>query len=151
MAVVESTGLLVPPTDEVLLPVVQQLRETYPSVGVRKLLALLKDGHPQWPVSEKRLRKLVQSIAPARVSVLSPSLPNTLDELGLPADTGIDPSVKVDTFTPKVKARMFGGEKGKGLVAREKIFQGEVLWQEEPWVVTADPQVETVLLPSAPC
>ena len=34
---------------------------------------------------------------------------------------------------------MFGGEKGKGLIAKEKIERGDVVWQEEPWIVTADP------------
>jgi len=34
---------------------------------------------------------------------------------------------------------MFGVEKGKGLIAKEKIERGDVVWQEEPWIVTADP------------
>jgi hypothetical protein len=127
------------PTDEVLGPTVQALRESHPSLGIAKLLQQLKTEHPEWAISEKRLRKVVAptatSAAPTASSTGGAKAP---DEPGLMADTGLDTTLSVSDLAPKVKARLFGGEKGKGLVAREKILEGEVIWQEEPWIVTAD-------------
>lgn len=114
------------PSHDALLPIIRQLRVQHPDLGASKLLLQLKTAQPEWAVSEKRLRKLLQMISP------------TIDEPGLVADTHMDPTLQVTEIAPKVKAKMFGGEKGKGLVAREKIQEGEVVWQEEPWVVTAD-------------
>lgn len=128
----------VAPLDEDLSPVVTKLRTENPSTGVPKLLQQLKSEHSDWAVSEKRLRKLLQALNLSSTAVDSKG-GNGDGETGLVADTGLDPSINVGGIAPKVKARMFGGEKGKGLVAREKILQGEVLWSEEPWIVTADP------------
>lgn len=128
----------VAPSDEELSPVVTKLRTENPSTGVPKLLQQLKSEHSDWAVSEKRLRKLLQALNLPSTAVDSTGGDGD-GETGLVADTGLDPSINVGGIAPKVKARMFGGEKGKGLVAREKILQGEVLWSEEPWIVTADP------------
>jgi hypothetical protein len=128
----------VAPSDEELSPVVTKLRTENPSTGVPKLLQQLKSEHSDWAVSEKRLRKLLQTLNLPSTAVDSTG--GDVDgETGLVADTGLDPSINVGGIAPKVKARMFGGEKGKGLVARDKILQGEVIWSEEPWIVTADP------------
>ena len=127
-----------PPPDDTFLPYITTLRSANPSLGVPKLLAQLKSGHPEWSVSEKRLRKSLQAIAPQNGETQNGE---AKDEPGLVATTGLDPFVSalVSSLAPKVKIRMFGGEKGKGLVARDKILQGEVLWQEEPWIVTSSP------------
>ena len=129
------------PPDDIFLPYVTTLRSQNPSLGVPKLLASLKAGHPEWSVSEKRLRKAVQALNPTNGDVVGHDNLNAVDEMGMVASTGLDPSITalVSSLAPKVKIRMFGGEKGKGLVAREKVSEGEVLWQEEPWIVTAHP------------
>lgn len=118
------------PTDDELLPAYQRIKQQDSSLGLAKVLAQLKVANPEWAVSEKRLRKVVAGGQVVR--------PPSSDEAGLVADTGLDPTIDIAHIAPKVKARLFGGEKGKGLVAREKIQQGEVVWQEEPWIVTAD-------------
>ena len=128
------------PPDDIFLPYVTSLRSSHPSVGVPKLLATLKAEHPEWSVSEKRLRKAVQALQPTNGDI-EHEVQKTGNETGLVASTGLDPSITTiaASLAPKIKIRMFGGEKGKGLVAREKVLQGEVLWQEEPWIVTAHP------------
>jgi hypothetical protein len=118
------------PTDDELLPAYRRIKERDPSLGLAKVLAQLKLANPEWAVSEKRLRKVVAGVQVDHSSAA--------DEAGLVADTGLDPTIDIANIAPKVKARLFGGEKGKGLVAREKIQQGEVVWQEDPWIVTAD-------------
>lgn len=122
----------VSPPEDVLVAAVTDLRTKHPSLGLTKTLTQLKTDHPEWTVSEKRLRKVIQSTPKANGANDEPR------EVGLIADTGLDPSIDVTNVAPKVKVKLFGGEKGKGLVAKEKMFRGEVLWQEEPWIITAD-------------
>ena len=130
------TGLpTLSPRDDALITAASDLRLVYPTLGIAKLLIQLKSLHPEWMVSEKRFRKVLQTAPIDEGSLKSQS------ETGLVAVTGIDPSVDVARLAPKVKVKMFGGEKGKGLVAKDKILMGDVLWQEEPWIVTADPSV----------
>lgn len=126
------------PSDEVLIIAVTSLRDAHPSLGIAKLLQQLKTDHPDWAVSEKRLRKVMSTSSAATTSLATACVSQTYDEPGLMAVTGLDTTLNVTEIAPKVKARLFGGEKGKGLVAREKILEGEVIWQEEPWIVTAD-------------
>ena len=128
------------PCDDALITAAGEIRYTYPALGLAKLLSQLKSQHPEWIVSEKRFRRVLQSASTEERSIKSQS------ETGLIAETGVDPSIDVARLAPKVKVKMFGGEKGKGLVAKEKILMGEVLWQEEPWIVTADPSVAATAL-----
>jgi hypothetical protein len=122
---------ILPPPDCELLPVVERLRSENPSLGIPKLLVQLKVQHPEWAVSEKRLRKVLQGLPSASSSTYRDDM--------LVTDTGMDPSIDIAHLAPKLKVKMFPGGRGKGLVAKEKMLQGEVLWQEEPWISTADP------------
>jgi hypothetical protein len=127
------------PSDEALLPVVIHLRDSNASFGAIKLLHELRIQHPEWVISEKRIRKILQSLTTTTSSRNGEEGDAVANEMGLIADTGVDASINIASIAPKIKVRMFGGEKGKGLVVKEKVQQGEVLWQEDPWVVTADP------------
>jgi hypothetical protein len=127
----------VSPPDDELAPVVERLRSQNPSLGIAKLLVQLKTEQPGWAVSEKRLRKVLQGL-PGGADAAN-GQHQASGETVLVAETGLDPTVDVAQIAPKVKVKMFGGGKGKGLVAKEKILQGDVLWQEEPWIATADP------------
>jgi len=120
------------PSDEELSKIVTSLREANPSLGVVKLLAQLKVEHPALSVSEKRLRKTLAPGTTASTEQVSKDA--TAD---LIADTGLDASLDVSDL--KIKVKMFKGGKGKGLVAREKILQGEVIWAENPWISTTSP------------
>lgn len=123
------------PSDEELSKIVISLREAHPALGVVKLLAQLKVEHPTLSVSEKRLRK---TLAPSTTTTSTEKVSSdaTAD---LVADTGLDASLDVSEL--KIKVKMFKGGKGKGLVAREKILQGEVIWSENPWISTTSPYV----------
>lgn len=118
----------VSPSDDDLARAASEARSENPTLGIVKVLALVKERHPQWTVSEKRLRKF-----------LSPVSAGTQGKTHeLKAQTGLDQSIDTTKLAPKVDVRLWEGVKGKGLVARAEILQGEVLWQEEPWIVTAD-------------
>ena len=124
------------PSEGELSKIVTSLREAHPELGVVKLLAQLKVEHPTLSVSEKRLRK---TLAPSTSAAASTSYEKVSKDAtaDLVADTGLDASLDVSEL--KIKVRMFKGGRGKGLVAREKILQGEVIWSENPWIATTSP------------
>lgn len=124
------------PRDDELVTAVTGIRQTQPTIGIAKLTALVKSQNPSWLISEKRLRKVLQQAAENEVE--SSSSKPEQDEIELVAQTGIDETIEW-CEAPKVRVKMFGGVKGKGLVAKEKILMGEVIWQEEPWIVSPDP------------
>lgn len=135
------------PAEDELHSTIVQLRQDHPSLGVLKLLAQLKTDHPTWAVSEKRFRKALQVVAPTpgittqeKQDVEGKKDDVSADGKGqeLIAETGLDTTLDTSVIAPKVKVKMFKNGRGKGLVAREKILEGEVLWSEDPWVVTTD-------------
>nr|XP_018266259.1 uncharacterized protein I303_00234 [Kwoniella dejecticola CBS 10117]OBR88417.1 hypothetical protein I303_00234 [Kwoniella dejecticola CBS 10117] len=155
------SGITVTPTDTELQEQATLLRESHPALGVGKLLAQLKIDHPDWSVSEKRFKKFVSVTSSAgsdatNVNVnangngngdtigltstsTSVSQSKSTGDDALIAKTGIDHSIDVSKIAPKVKVKMFNVDgKGKGLVAKEKLQMGELLWQEDPWIVTND-------------
>jgi len=130
----ESDGVASPDDDQ-LLRAVQELRAANPSLGIPKFLSLVKSSNPGWLISEKRLRKVLQMMSSNEKVKNSENMPTEAD---LIATTGLDESINW-ADAPKVKVKMFSGGKGKGLIAKAKIMMGEVLWQEEPWIVSPDP------------
>ena len=135
------------PSDDELLPLVTSLKASYPDLGIAKLLAQLKIDHPTISVSEKRLRKvLAQTQAPAPEvngdgKVAEAGGAQSKDgSKDLIADTGLDTTIDW-SIAPKIKVKMFKDGKGKGLVAREKLLEGEAIWSEDPWITTTSPYV----------
>ncbi|WVR03175.1 hypothetical protein IAU60_000166 [Kwoniella sp. DSM 27419] len=128
------------PSDAELQAAASSLREAHPSLGIPKLLAQLKLDHSDWLVSEKRFRKFV-STSPVTAPGQDAAQIGTIGEGEKPliALTGLDTSIDVAGMAPKVKVKMFTGGKGKGLVAKDKMLGGEMIWQEDPWIVTPDP------------
>jgi hypothetical protein len=127
---------VISPSDDLVISAIETTREVCPSMGAVKLLDRIKIRHPQWALSEKRFRKLLHSTSTTNGSGNKGN--GIVTEKSLVAITSIDSSLDVASLASKVKVKMFGGEKGKGLVVREKVLQGEVLWQEDPWIITAN-------------
>ena len=96
------------------------LKNEKPSLGVAKIHSLLLDAHPTWAISEKRVRKILQS-----------------ENSGHPISR-INKSLDVAKWTSKVKVHYFDAFKGKGLVATEKISDGQVLWKEDPFILAPE-------------
>ena len=116
-----------PPEDE-LVKVVKELRSEHPSLGALKLLVLLRQNNPQWSVSEKRLRKILQ-----QENLAATTGPATVYPV-----SRIDDRVDASTWTSQVAIKQFDKVKGKGLVAKQKLTAGEILWKEDPWVFASD-------------
>ena len=129
------------PTDEDLKAALQDLRSQHPSLGTQKIHVLLLATQPGWTVSEKRVRKILQ----AEGLVVVPPKPKLKDEAEENTNKGtIYPSsriiegLNVNQWTNKVIVKDFGRAKGKGLVASEDIKEGDVVWKEDPWMVSAE-------------
>lgn len=126
------------PSEEELRAALQALRAQNPSLGTSKLHALVLSEHPTWSVSEKRTKKILQNEG----LVLKPTAPATPthDASGNtthPVSRVIE-GFNVEKWTPKVQVRFFNRHKGKGLVATERITEGEVLWKEDPFVLAPE-------------
>jgi hypothetical protein len=142
-----------PPEDE-LIAAVTTVRDAHADLGILRLWAQLKVEQPGWAVSEKRFRKALAAVGGTASGAGSTAAEGgssskksksktkkniTADGPELVAKTGLDPSVDVQHIAPKVQAHMFGGTRGKGLVAKSGIEAGEWLWEETPWMACSDP------------
>jgi hypothetical protein len=121
-----SDSRTISPPEHDLKSTVQSLKNAHPTLGVPKLLALLLSENPTWTVSEKRFRRVLQqqqqqAKKPHSVLFVYPS--STLIQ-------GLD----LTKWTTAVKVEYFGKQKGKGLIAREPITEGQVVWKEDPFV-----------------
>ncbi|KAJ7153426.1 hypothetical protein C8R43DRAFT_885598 [Mycena crocata] len=121
------------PSDDELQNALAQLRAAHPALGIPKLHGVLRADFPQWVVSEKRMRKgLATLAADANASAKSkdagPPHPSSMVVEGL----------DIAQWTPRVAVRVFDKRKGKGLVAAQKIVEGETIWVEDPFVIAPE-------------
>ncbi|KAH0834097.1 hypothetical protein J3R83DRAFT_11384 [Lanmaoa asiatica] len=110
------------------------LKKERPTLGVAKIHSLLLEAQPTWAVSEKRVRKILQS-----EGLIATGKDNGT---GLTIATypvsRLNKSLDVTKWSSKVKVHYFNTIKGKGLVATEKISEGEVLWKEDPFILAPE-------------
>jgi hypothetical protein len=114
------------PSDEELQDALTQLKAAHPTLGIPKLHARLRTDYPAWTVSEKRMRKVLATLAPSKDA----APPHPSSELV----KGLD----ISQWTPRVDVRLFDKNKGKGLVATQKIKAGETIWVEDPFVIAPE-------------
>ncbi|EPS98900.1 hypothetical protein FOMPIDRAFT_1024458 [Fomitopsis schrenkii] len=125
------------PTENDLRSALHVLRKAFPSLGAAKLHAQLLTQHPDWTVSEKRTRKILQQeglvLSSVSAQTHGPAQPglNSADD-NIPRSQLVE-GLDIRKWTTKVEVRLFGRKKGKGLVASENIAEGEVVWKEEPF------------------
>lgn len=152
-----NTAKIVPSEPELLAALVD-LRAQNPALGITKLHALLLAGHPEWTVSAKRTKKILQSEGLALGPPSNQDLEKHKADGSAPgADSPFPVSKLVEgldvaKWTSKVEVKYFGRSKGKGLVAKERIAEGEVVWKEDPFVLAPEwygSQRCTVHLPSS--
>lgn len=124
------------PADDELKEALTSLRSSNASLGIPKLHALLLSTYPSWTVSEKRTRKILQSAGLVNAPP-PPKEGNGHGENIYPASKLVK-GLDVTKWTSKVEVKQFGKKKGKGLVAKEKIAEGEVLWKEDPFILAPE-------------
>ena len=123
----------VTPSEDDLKAALLALKADNPTLGVPKIHALLLATHPEWSVSEKRTRKILQSAGLVQTSAVSAAAPGQV----FPTSRLIE-GLDVAKWTDKVEVRFFGKAKGKGLVARVPIAAGETIWKEDPFVLAPE-------------
>ena len=121
------------PSEDDLKAALLTLKTETPTLGVPKIHALLLATHEEWTVSEKRTRKVLQSAGLVQTSAASAATPGQV----FPSSRMIE-GLDVAKWTPKVEVRFFGKAKGKGLVAREPIANGETVWKEDPFILAPE-------------
>jgi len=129
-----STALISPPEEDLKTAVVS-LKKEHPTLGIAKLHALLLSENPTWTVSEKRLRRILKnsdSDTPAGGG------PSTATETHVYPSSTLVEGLDIAKWTTAVEVKYFDRRKGKGLVAKEPISEGQVVWKEDPFVIAPE-------------
>ncbi|KAJ3742873.1 hypothetical protein DFH05DRAFT_1498352 [Lentinula detonsa] len=139
------------PSDQDLRTAVISLKSAHPTLGIAKIHALLLAGYPDWIVSEKRTKKILQSegltlqtsqsTAEATLTSPSPTKHSKASGSGtvnVYPSSKLIPNLEISKYNAKIEVKHFNKKKGKGLVAKEKILAGTPLWKEDPYIVAAE-------------
>lgn len=139
------------PPEEELTQAVIDLKSRNPQLGISKVHALLLQNYPDWLVSEKRTRKILQN-----QGLIVPPTPSSssLPEPAVYPSSRVIQSLDVHQWSPKIDVKYFNKKKGKGLVAISDIEEGESIWREDPFIIApewyifflVDARIKTCLL-----
>jgi hypothetical protein len=124
------------PPEEDLKSTVISLKKAYPALGVTKLHALLLSENPAWTVSEKRLRRILN--AEGLILQQSQQQQKRDDTAVLYPSSTLVEGLDVTKWTTAVEVKYFGRQKGKGLIAKEPISEGQVVWKEDPFIIAPE-------------
>ena len=117
------------PSDDELKIALIDIKTANPTLGISKVHALLQSKYPEWTVSEKRTRKILQSqgliVQPEPAKAPYPS-------------SSVVPNLDLNKWSTKVEVKYFNRKKGKGLVATERISEGETIWKEDPFILAPE-------------
>lgn len=119
------------PTEDELTLAIVDLKKENPEFGIAKVHSVLMRKHPDWTVSEKRTRKILQT-----QGLIVSGLGHTSVQV-FPSSRIVS-GLSVSKWTPKVEVKWFDKRKGKGLVATQEIKEGEVIWKEDPFIVAPE-------------
>ncbi|KAG6336301.1 hypothetical protein ID866_2777 [Astraeus odoratus] len=136
--------------DDELRAALITLKQEKPVLGVPKLHALLLEKNPTWSVSEKRVRKILQAEGLLANSQGQQQNRNGSLAAIYPSST-LNQSLDVNKWSKKIAVRYFDAVRGKGLVATEKIVEGEVIWKEDPFILAPEWEIYDLQIASAAC
>ena len=128
--------MLTIPQESELTTALIYLKNKNPSLGISKVHTLLLQTYPEWTVSEKRTRKILQTQGLV-VSESTSMSPESVESRIFPSSRVID-NLDISQWTPKVKVKYFNKKKGKGLVAEKNIEEGEPIWKENPFIIAPE-------------
>ncbi|EGW32095.1 uncharacterized protein SPAPADRAFT_61174, partial [Spathaspora passalidarum NRRL Y-27907] len=120
----EETGPVVPHERQIVDAVIAIWKEdpATESLGITKLHGLVKAKHPNWSVSEKRVKTLLKKFG------LLSSSSNEQFTYASEIKSENTPDIELPS---KVQIVMTS-KRGKGLYAKHNIAKGELIWEEEP-------------------
>lgn len=120
------------PSEDELTQAIVELKKERPELGISKVHNLLTSKYPDWIVSERRTRKILQAQG------LVVTAPGTTPSVLLYPSSRLVSGLNITKWTSKVEAKWFDKRKGKGLVAIQAIKEGEVIWKEDPFIVAPE-------------
>jgi hypothetical protein len=128
------------PTDEELTNVLRGLRAEHPALGIAKLHALLLSSHESWTVSEKRTRKLLQAAGLTNTPAATANGNAVIEKGRVYPESRVMSGLDLEKWSAvaKIEVKQFGPAKGKGLVARIPLKEGDVVWKEDPWIIAPE-------------
>ncbi|KAI0742944.1 SET domain-containing protein [Daedaleopsis nitida] len=134
------------PSEDDLKSALLALKAENPSLGVPKIHALLVSAHPEWTVSEKRTRKILQNEGLVQNATTAGAAPGVMYPTSKVME-GLD----IAKWTNKVEVRYFGKAKGKGLVAKDAIAEGDAVWKEDPFILAPEWNIYDLQMSSHAC
>ncbi|PPQ65023.1 hypothetical protein CVT24_008171 [Panaeolus cyanescens] len=160
------------PSEETLAKALIALKAEHPALGISKVHALLLQTYPDWIVSEKRTKKILQNhglVVQAPVQAREDEIPTTngnnngeasgsgsgtpsgeKEKMVYPTSRVVN-NLDVDHWSKKVAVKFFDKKKGKGLVATQDIEEGEVVWKEEPFILAPEWELYDMQMKSTAC
>jgi hypothetical protein len=145
----EST---ISPAEEDLKAAVTSLKKEHPALGIAKLHALLLSKNSSWAVSEKRLRRILKNsnldgplaqhqgleyATTGNPRGPGPSTAGSRAAHAYPSSTLVE-GLDVSKWTTTIEDKYFDRKKGKGLVAKEPISEGQIVWKEDTFVIAPE-------------
>ena len=127
------------PSEEDLKSTAVSLKKAHPALGIARLHALLLSENPAWTVSEKRLRRILNAeglIVHQQKQDITASAPSSAVAL-YPSSTLVE-GLNVAKWSTAIEVKYFGRQKGKGLIAKEPISEGQVVWKEDPFIIAPE-------------
>ncbi|KAI8366777.1 uncharacterized protein BYT42DRAFT_648852 [Radiomyces spectabilis] len=119
------------PTEEELVKAITQIKLDNPDLGIKRVAVKLTEDQPTWQVSEKRVKKMMQTHG--LVQTAEPVKSGVEDDPSVPVSF-IDPKLDIKSVSDKVVAKMIDKVTGKGLVAARDIAKDETIFTETPFV-----------------
>lgn len=161
------------PSDPQLHGAIQEARqsESGQALGVPKLLAKIKEANPKWTLSEKRLRKFLSQNPNLSVLAQQQSRPvQPVDPLWIPdyvwhveydegsgegsnvwPTSSIDDDLLLECKQKKVEpVRFQEPNKGSGLIAKEKLVKGGLVFKEDAYVWVPGSKYVVLAFPRIP-
>ncbi|KAJ3569106.1 hypothetical protein NP233_g5272 [Leucocoprinus birnbaumii] len=133
------------PSEDELTSAILELKEENPGLGISKIHAQLTNKYPNWIVSEKRTRKILQS-----KGLIVPG-PGQANNVQVYPSSRLVTGLSVSKWTRKAEVKWFDKRKGKGLVATQEIKEGEVIWKEDPFIVAPEWEIFDLQMRSLAC
>ncbi|RDB23340.1 putative protein lysine methyltransferase SET5 [Hypsizygus marmoreus] len=138
------------PDEDTLRSALVTLKSEFPTLGIVKTHALLLTRYPEWAVSEKRTRKVLQTEGLVLGDSPSPQSGGSTPQIVYPSSR-IIPDLDIPKWTTKVQVKYFDKKKGKGLIALQDISEGEAIWREDPFVIAPEWEIYDLQTSSAAC
>ncbi|KAI0252303.1 hypothetical protein BJV78DRAFT_1204339 [Lactifluus subvellereus] len=153
----DATVPPISPPEEDLKSTIVSLKKAHPALGIAKLHALLLSENPAWTVSEKRVRRILnaeglihQQNRGVAAAASGPSPSSTAVSSLYPSSTLVE-GLDVAKWTTAIEVEYFGRQRGKGLIAKEPIPEGQVVWKEDPFITAPEWDIYDLQVTSRAC